>query len=386
MEAFADDLKMVQDLFVKGSANPPVESNWPPRAGAVVWVRGLMARLDEPVARFRSMGHGVVESEEGEEAMRAYEAILRSMTEFERRQVQEWSQELEHTSQDKLKQNLLRREAGDEGHLRVNFDPALVCLLREVKYFKLLNDWKSSSQDLIQIPESAIEIYAKAEVFRQQTGNLELIVNIYNNMLATLVEVERPLVQSKLDSIDKVLLKGLKHMNWKSQAISDFIAQTMAIVRDANSVLQTCKANVKETQTLLQSFANNLMMDRKPIKTYTMEEYQEIFHTLLMTRYAAIEKGSLEMQSHLDSSLKVLKVNKSSPAWRTYVDYFNQIVIDGIVNAICASMKYLKNQVISSIFTHGTHAFVWGWFHSCSHRVDPAFPSLSPISSNPKSG
>ncbi|KAJ1469451.1 hypothetical protein T484DRAFT_1851755 [Baffinella frigidus] len=66
-----------------------------------------------------------------------------------------------------------------------------------------------------------MEIYAKAETFRQQTGNLEpivniynnrnleLIVNIYNNTLATLVDVERPLLQGKLDSIDKVLTKGL---------------------------------------------------------------------------------------------------------------------------------------------------------------------------------
>lgn len=49
-----------------------------------------------------------------------------------------------------------------------------------------------------------MQIFKKAETFRQQTGNLELIVNIFNHMLATLLEVERPLVQTKLDNIDKV--------------------------------------------------------------------------------------------------------------------------------------------------------------------------------------
>jgi hypothetical protein len=87
-------------------------------------------------------------------------------------QVQEWAQELEHTSQDKLKQSLLRRECDADGNeevfLRVNFDPALVCLLREVKYFKLLNDYKTEAQKMIVIPESAMQIYAKAEIFRQQ--------------------------------------------------------------------------------------------------------------------------------------------------------------------------------------------------------------------------
>ena len=70
-----------------------------------------------------------------------------------------------------------------------------------------------------------------------------------------------------------------------------------------------------------------------------------MFHTHLRLRYQAIEKGGVEMHKHLENSLKVLKVNKSASSWRTYVDYVNQIVIDGMVTAIVASMKYLKNQV-----------------------------------------
>jgi hypothetical protein len=47
--------------------------------------------------------------------------------------------------------------------------------------------------------------------------------------------------QAKLDGIDKVLLKGLKHMNWKSHAIGEFISTTVATVKDTNTILQTCK-------------------------------------------------------------------------------------------------------------------------------------------------
>lgn len=36
--------------------------------------------------------------------------------------------------------------------------------------------------------------------------------------------------QFKLDNIDKVLLKGIKHLNWKSHAISEFIQQSMSLV------------------------------------------------------------------------------------------------------------------------------------------------------------
>jgi dynein heavy chain len=350
LKAYATDIRMSQEIFMVGISDPPVNSNWPPRAGAVDWVRGLRQRLDEPMERFQNIGKTIIESEEGVEVTRAYKALITSLQDFEDQHVREWCLELGLTSDAKLKQHLLRREGPDgedeEGiFVRVNFDKALVCLLREVKYFKLLNDIRTDSLKFIDIPDSALQIYSKVETFRQYTGNLELIVNIYNNMLATLIDVERPLVQAKLDSIDKVLLKGLKHLNWKSHAIEDFIKQTMREVKDAHSTLQTCKSNVKETQALLAAFAQQIMMDRKAAKSYSVSEYCEIFDAHIHTRYAAIDAAGKEMNKNLESTLKVLKVNKTVLAWRNYVDYVNQIVIDGIVAAIIASMQYFKNQI-----------------------------------------
>ena len=348
LKSYAVDLKMVQDIFMSGQVKPNVNLNCPPRAGAVIWVRGLMQRIDEPMQRIKSIGTSILKSEEGQDVLRAYDAIIASMQRFEETNVEEWAKDLELTSQDKLKQSLLRKEDLDEAEspfLRVNFDPALVCLLREVKYFKLLNDCKTENQEMIQVPESANQIYVKGETYRQQTGNLELIVNIYNSMISSLLDVERPLIQARLDSIDKVLLKGLKHMNWKSQAIGDFITQTMSITKEANNILQTCKANVKEIQSVLAGFASNLMMDRKANKSYMVDEYRVAFTSHLKTRYVAISKGGSEMHKHLESSLKILKVSKGAAVWRAYVDYVNLIVIEGMVNAILASVKYLKDQI-----------------------------------------
>ena len=47
-----------------------------------------------------------------------------------------WEKEVEESSKEKLKQPLLYKD--ENGLLKVNFDPALVRLLREVKYFLLL--------------------------------------------------------------------------------------------------------------------------------------------------------------------------------------------------------------------------------------------------------
>lgn len=120
-----------------------------------------------------------------------------------------------------MKLPLLIRDL-EKGLLNVNFDPALVKLLREVKYFLLLG---------LTVPESALEIYKQVEIFRRWTGNLDLIVNMNNDVLLQLLPVEKPLVRPYLDKFDKVISSGLSQMNWNSSGINDFIEESMEQVR-----------------------------------------------------------------------------------------------------------------------------------------------------------
>jgi dynein heavy chain len=64
-----------------------------------------------------------------------------------------------------------------------------VRLLREVKYLQLID---------LDVPERAAALYAKVNVYRTQTGNLELTVNMYNDVLATLLPVEKPLLADRI--------------------------------------------------------------------------------------------------------------------------------------------------------------------------------------------
>ena len=95
---------------------------------------------------------------------------MTSLKEYETSHIDNWCFEQENTGIEKLKQNLLRRSEGDSSFLRVNFDPALVCLLREVQYFQMLK---------VEVPDSAQQIFSRNETYRQQTGNLELVSHNY---------------------------------------------------------------------------------------------------------------------------------------------------------------------------------------------------------------
>ncbi len=157
--------------------------------------------------------------------------------------------------------------------LHVNFDPALVRLLREVQYFKMLDNPSLVEHPPLEIPESAAALNEKNETFRVQMGNLELIVGRYNQMLLTMLDVERPLLAANLKAIDEVLQKGLHHLTWKSHAINDFITEAMALVKDAHTKLSVLKENMRAVENILAGWSDNPLIKRKPTKTYNPIEF-----------------------------------------------------------------------------------------------------------------
>ena len=93
------------------------------------------------------------------------------------------------------------------GILRVNFDPMLAEVAPRGEIF---------SASASAVPDAAMKTYQRGETLRQQTGNLDLIVVTYNNILRTLLPVERPLVEKRLATIDDMLQKAIVTLNWNS--------------------------------------------------------------------------------------------------------------------------------------------------------------------------
>lgn len=57
----------------------------------------------------------------------------------------------------------------------------------------------------LDVPQTAQDLYARVDVYRQQTGNLELIVDMYNGMLESLLRVEKPLLKDRIERMSKAL-------------------------------------------------------------------------------------------------------------------------------------------------------------------------------------
>jgi len=141
----------------------------------------------------------------------------------------------------------------ENGLLRVNFDPALVRLLREVRYFNLLN---------LKVPESAENIFNKVEIYRVQTVSLELIVNNYNQIITCLHPVEEPLIKERIEKMDTTIEPALIDIKWKSDKITQFINTCKDIVDSTFEVVQKMKEAIEKVKSCLEAI-NKPVIERK---------------------------------------------------------------------------------------------------------------------------
>ena len=206
LELYKDDLKVVSQIFQEGKIliekqdeNGPISLNMPPVSGAINWTSGLYERIREPMERLQQLSQSIHDREEYKDIQKLYNSLCKNLREFEEEKIRDWEQGVEDNTEEQLKKFLLVREETDiapEGFVRVNFDPILTAMLREVKYLQLLD---------IKVPERVRTLYDKVDVYRSQTGNLDLIVEMYNNIIETLLPVEKPLMQKRIDDINKLL-------------------------------------------------------------------------------------------------------------------------------------------------------------------------------------
>jgi dynein heavy chain len=176
-----------------------------------------------------------------------YTNILKTIKDYEESKLLYWQKEIEESSDDKLKQALLCKD--ENGLLKVNFDPALVRLLREVKYLKQLH---------MTVPQTAESIFEKANTYRYQTVSLDMIVQNYNKIITCLNEVEEPLVKKRIQAMDKDVEPGIITYKWKSPEINDFIKKTKDTVDSLYEIVDKMKKS-------LENITNELLKFKKPM-------------------------------------------------------------------------------------------------------------------------
>eukprot|EP00762_Andalucia_godoyi_P002900 ANDGO_04168.mRNA.1 Dynein beta chain len=373
MRLFEQDLDAVSNILlssrIAGSRigetdGPAILSNLPKVSGTMSWSRALLERMTWPLDRLVNLDSTIFDSHEGQLVHGKYDRMVSILKSYEDDIYGKWSSEVANVSTERLHDFVLRRN--EKGLLEVNFDIALSRCIQEVKYLHILS---------VDVPEPAQDLFTNREEYRKYGGNLAMVVSQYNSAVRMLVEVERPLVQSRLVVIDAIIDRGLNHISWKSAEIGSFMEDARVTVKDLFSRVNALKGNIRTIEkmmlgwgdlfryiTISGSEKSNRGRQNGLIELIafwrtssdiaaTQHFSRKVFSkwrartSLLLTSASDIPEHGNRIQEVIESIRERLEVASGTAEWSAFLSHMSLIIFAGIREAIRKSLSLLARHL-----------------------------------------
>ncbi|KAJ3180788.1 hypothetical protein HDU85_003867 [Gaertneriomyces sp. JEL0708] len=331
LKMYSQDLDEVIGIFEHFKQQPPIHYNMAPVTGAVAWIHELKDRISKSMEKLKGFNPNAMNSDDANLVKTKYEKLYESLETYESRIYTRWSDGIKDESEANLQKPLLLRD--EDGLLKVNFDPKVVALLREVRYFEALT---------VEPPSAAAAIYANSDTFRKYIFQLDHIAKTYNGVIKGVLSVERPLIEERINAIDAQVEKALTSLNWNSSDIDSYIADTGKAVGDLSSVLQLMKNNLNQIQKIMKAWSANPLIERKdPKKILNLEEKD----TKLSTAYDGIKRDGQAIHNLINQTREVAQADEESNEWVNYRDYVDEQVREGFWKVLKSTLEYISQNM-----------------------------------------
>jgi dynein heavy chain len=337
-ELYDQQMKLLSD---ENEDTVPMRSkNMPVVSGTLRWSQELRDLAAQPIMRLKGMNHGTVEGAEAMTLFSKFDEMTQLLVQHDQKVYEEWAKNVDEMSKVNLRHPLLVRSP-DTKLISVNFDPQLVSTLREVKYLELRDQPDES------IPEQAAAMFSRNETYRKYLSNLDLTVAWYNKIRDTILDVELPLIADQLQEIDSQLEQALTTLTWDSDGVWEYIEVTRDKVHDLEQRVQSTKTNVETISQLMAQWAESPLFERKDGKKDTLLSLEDR-ETRLSTRHGEIKTAGDKIHQLVSNNLKLFKADETTGIWKSYVEYLDDIVLDGFFNAVHCSLSYLLENTDAS--------------------------------------
>jgi dynein heavy chain len=240
---FGLELRKVKSDFDKHKKEPPLPTGQPRFAGAALWARSLLLRIQADYNALMSAQYLAANSHDVEDATSNFQQLSAVLEAYIRSCHLEWIDSMHQAAHeqanlaDRLNRPLMTKQ-GDElvakgghkgghslvarkssGHLESNFDKHLLRLFNEVRF------WQKFHGDF-PIPYIAHEMYLQQDSLRVLRESVMLVVRDYNAIVDELSNPdERRLFFEHLRRVDRKISPGLGKLNWADRHIKDWFVR-----------------------------------------------------------------------------------------------------------------------------------------------------------------
>ncbi|XP_078721925.1 dynein axonemal heavy chain 11 [Lampetra fluviatilis] len=318
-----------------------VNKNMPATAGSLTWAKQLGQRLQKHKRQFRFISHPSMESEEARVAFDKYEEMMALLARHEDDAFAQWERGVDEVCRFSLDRPLLLRLHGD-GSLRVNFSSQLSAVLREVKYLQHL-ELRGA------IPAAALAIFHKRGAINQFVSSLELVAEGYNRVQRSLLEVEFPLVAAQLARVDDKLGPALAAVTWQHDDTWAYVRDLCELVGDLDSRLQRSKANVERIQALARSWADAPLHGRRDGRGDPPPLLLAGRSERLAKRHRTVRDDADAIHRLVQQQLGEGEGEEAEGPWLAYLEFIDEILLDGFFSAALRSLHYLREATDASL-------------------------------------
>ncbi|XP_061574307.1 dynein axonemal heavy chain 11 [Cololabis saira] len=299
----------------------------------------LRKRIQIPWEKFRLLFDTPVEGVEMMNEYHIYTETLKDLDQYEEGIYSDWCNGLEHACLVNMNQPLISRNPSS-GLISVNFNPKLTEVLKDVKFIQTFRHFN--------IPAAAMTIFEKREMFNECLSSLQLLVQWYNKLKLTVLEVELPLIKKELEAIDLQLRNTETSLTWQDMDCWSFIRTTEHLAHDLACRLRRTKENCDAIQSVMKRWGKQIMFSRKDNKKGSLLQLDDRADCV-SKRYSAIKKDGDSIHQLVQENMILFHADPGSEEWQSYLEYVDQIVVDGLFCHIQYSLQFFLDSMESKL-------------------------------------
>ncbi|XP_075119220.1 uncharacterized protein LOC142194092 [Leptodactylus fuscus] len=351
LSMFLEELSQVKRMYQEMASNPPLHVNMTPTISKLLWIKGLRARISDPMAKLRIVLPSTLEGDKGWELRHLYAELSEELERFENDVMTSWLSAANKELSDSLKLPLLKSSSLSDdpvGYLstvEINLNSDLLVYLREAEYFL-------KPPITLKLPESTGLIFSHMNNnrFKVLYTRLEMVASKYNKVLKTISYHQRALFEKKLLKISEILRDGINVFTWSMDESLDYTELATSYIctdlyNNFNIVMNNYRC-ISEITVTWCSANLDIFTRRESKRSYSvselMTEQKKIEHEL----ETLLVSDGQKIHSLIQQSFVACGISEASPAWQEFIMHIDDIVVQGLKKITISSLVALLNTLL----------------------------------------
>ncbi|XP_063809812.1 uncharacterized protein LOC135027842 isoform X3 [Pseudophryne corroboree] len=351
LNMFIEEINQVKDIYQEMADNPPLHVNMTPTISKLLWIKGLRARISDPMVKLRTMSPLTLEGDMGWELRHLYTDLSEELERFENSLMTSWFSAVNRELSDSLKLPLLKSSDSELGPgeylhtIAINLHPDLLVYLRDADYLL-------KPPYTMKLPESIESLLCKMDIikFKMLSTHLETVVSKYNEVIKTISYHQKALFEKKLLKIFEILRDGMSVFTWSMDESADYTElATSYICTDLYNNFSIVTNNYRLISELTAAWCMatlDIFTCREFSRSYSITELvinqKNIEHEL---ESLLIPDGQ-RIHSLVEQSFVACGISEASPAWQEFIMHIDAVVLQGLKKVTISSLAALLNTLL----------------------------------------